>query len=86
MDVKKSYKADLDRHRASGFLTGLVVVLSLFVAALEFTTQGGMPEADDAQAWLDALDAYNRAISETKTQEGYPLRVVYPDYPTRPIS
>ena len=60
MDVKKSYKADLDRHRASGFLTGLVVVLSLFVAALEFTTQGGMPEADD-----DILDDISQDIEMT---------------------
>ena len=47
MEVKKSYKADLDNRRASGFLIGLVVVLSLFLAALEFTTHGGMPEAGD---------------------------------------
>lgn len=38
----------------------------------------------DWQAWLDALDAYNVAIEETKNQEGYPLRVEYPDYPTKP--
>lgn len=47
MDIKKSYKADLDNHRASGFLIGLVVVLSLFLGALEFTTQSGQSEADD---------------------------------------
>lgn len=38
----------------------------------------------DWQAWLDALDAYNVAIEETKDQEGYPLRVEYPEYPTKP--
>lgn len=38
----------------------------------------------DWQAWLDALDAYNLAIEATKTQEGYPLKVGYPDYPTKP--
>lgn len=38
----------------------------------------------DWQAWLDALDAYNVAIEETKNQETYPESVVYPEYPTRP--
>lgn len=38
----------------------------------------------DWQAWLDALDAYNVAIEETKNQEGYPLTVEYPEYPTKP--
>ena len=38
----------------------------------------------DWQAWLDALDAYNVAIEETKNQEGYPLKVEYPEYPTKP--
>lgn len=38
----------------------------------------------DWQAWLDALDAYNLAIEETKNQEGYPLKVTYPEYPKKP--
>ena len=37
----------------------------------------------DWQAWLDTLDAYNVAIEETKDQKGYPLKVVYPEYPKR---
>lgn len=40
----------------------------------------------DWQAWLDALDAYNLAVENTKTQESYPDRVVYPDYPSKPKS
>ena len=49
MDVKKSYKADLDKRRASAFLLGLVVVLSVFLAVLEFTSQGtGNGGGDDA--------------------------------------
>lgn len=40
----------------------------------------------DWQAWLDQLDAYNVAIEETKNQEGYPLRVTYPEYPTKPTA
>ena len=65
MEVKKSYKADLDNRRASGFLIGLVVVLSLFLAALEFTTHGGMPEAgddilDDISQDMEMAPAVNR--------------------------
>lgn len=37
----------------------------------------------DWQGWLDKLDAYNVAIEKTKDQEDYPLKVVYPEYPTR---
>ena len=51
VDVKKTYRADSDNRRVSGFLLGLVVALSLFLVALEFTTRGGMPEADE-----DVLD------------------------------
>lgn len=40
----------------------------------------------DWQAWLDTLDAYNVAIEETKNQEGYPLKVEYPEYPTKPAA
>lgn len=38
----------------------------------------------DWQAWLDTLDAYNVAIEKTQEQEGYPLRVTYPEYPMKP--
>lgn len=40
----------------------------------------------DWQAWLDTLDAYNVAIEETKNQGGYPLKVEYPEYPTKPTA
>lgn len=40
----------------------------------------------DWQSWLDTLDAYNVAIEETKNQEGYPLKVTYPEYPTKPTA
>ena len=60
MDVKKSYNADLDNKRASGFLIGLVVVLSLFLSALEFTTRSTVPEADD-----DILDDIAQDVEMT---------------------
>lgn len=37
-------------------------------------------------AWLDALDAYNVAIEETRNQPGYPLKVEYPEYPKKPTA
>ena len=40
----------------------------------------------DWSAWLDQLDAYNLAIEATKSQESYPLKVTYPDYPIKPTS
>lgn len=40
----------------------------------------------DWQAWLDTLDAYNKAVSDTKYQETYPDKVTYPDYPTKPTA
>ncbi|MCD8297282.1 MAG: energy transducer TonB [Prevotella sp.] len=39
MEIKKSHKADLESKRITGFLLGLVVVLSVFIVLLEFTTQ-----------------------------------------------
>ena len=38
----------------------------------------------DWSKWLDMLDAYNVAIEETKNQKDYPLKVIYPEYPTKP--
>lgn len=38
----------------------------------------------DWQVWLDTLDAYNVEIEKTKEQETYPLKVTYPEYPTKP--
>lgn len=38
----------------------------------------------DWQSWLNQLDAYNIAIEKTQEQEGYPLKVTYPEYPVKP--
>ena len=51
VELKKSYKADLEHQRASGFLLGLIVVLSLFLVCLEFTTSS--PSTDVADDILD---------------------------------
>lgn len=37
----------------------------------------------DWQGQLDKLDAYNKAIEDTKTQPGYPQTVEYPEYPEK---
>ncbi len=47
MEVKKSRSADLESHRSTGFLLGLIVVLATLFVALEYTT-GDNEEAADA--------------------------------------
>lgn len=37
----------------------------------------------DWQSWLDKLDAYNKAIEDTRNQETYPDKVDYPNYPEK---
>lgn len=49
----------------SGFLVGLVVALSLFLVALEFSSQGGIPEAgeyllDDVSQDIEMMPAVHR--------------------------
>jgi protein TonB len=57
VDVKNTYRACSDNRKVSGFLLGLVVALSLFLVALEFTSQSGMPEVGD-----DVLDDVSQDI------------------------
>ena len=38
VDIKKSYQADLEHRRLTGFLLGLVLALSLLYVGLEWTT------------------------------------------------
>ena len=65
MDVKNTYGASADNRRVSGFLVGLVVALSLFLVALEFSSQGGIPEAgedllDDVSQDIEMMPAVHR--------------------------
>ena len=53
MDIKKSGKANLDNHRSTGFLLGLILALSLLFAAFEYTTRPQGAEEDDSM--LDDL-------------------------------
>ncbi|MCD8202709.1 MAG: energy transducer TonB [Prevotella sp.] len=46
MKEKKSYKADLEGKRITGFLLGLVVVLAVFIVLLEFNTQSADTQTD----------------------------------------
>ncbi len=48
MDIKKSGKANLDNHRSTGFLLGLILALSLLFAAFEYTTRPQSAEEDDS--------------------------------------
>lgn len=47
VELKKSYKADLEHQRVSGFLLGLIVVLSMFLVCLEFTTSSQSTDVAD---------------------------------------
>lgn len=65
MDVKNTYSTSADNRRVSGFLVGLVVALSLFLVALEFSSQGGIPEAgedllDDVSQDIEMMPAVHR--------------------------
>lgn len=51
MEIKKSYRADLENKRPTWFLSGLVFVLALLFSALELTTS--RQEGENTQ---DALD------------------------------
>lgn len=53
MDIKKSDKANLDMHRGTGFLLGLIVALALLFTAFEYTTRPQAPNEDDSM--LDDL-------------------------------
>lgn len=39
MEIKKSFAADLERQRTTGFLLGLIVALALFFVGMELTTR-----------------------------------------------
>ncbi len=53
MEEKKSHKADLEKKRTTNFLLGLVTVLAIFVALLEFNTRSS--SVDDGYDALDDL-------------------------------
>lgn len=53
MDIKKSDKANLDNHRSTGFLLGLILAMALLFAAFEYTTRPQSYDEDDSM--LDDL-------------------------------
>ena len=57
MGIKKSDKASLDNRRTTGFLLGLVFVLSLCYVGLEFTSH-----ADDANSSSESFDDMSEDI------------------------
>lgn len=48
MEIRKSYKADLEHRRLSGFLLGLIVVLSVFLVLLEYPAQNNGEDTDSS--------------------------------------
>lgn len=53
MEVKKSDKANLDMHRSTGFLLGLIFALALLFVAFEYTSRPKSIDEDDSM--LDDL-------------------------------
>ncbi|MGP1625927.1 energy transducer TonB [Prevotella koreensis] len=49
MEVKKSAGADLERHRPTAFILGLIVALSLLLVALEYSSNPVGDEAGDTE-------------------------------------
>ena len=47
MEIKKSFRADIERQRTTGFLLGLVVALALCFAVLELTTRDVQGDIDE---------------------------------------
>ena len=65
MEQKKSQRADLESKRLTGFLIGLTVALSLFLAAMEYTTtdapdSSNADQIDDLMNDVDLMPAPDR--------------------------
>lgn len=79
MEIKKSYKADLDWHWLKRFLIGLAIALSLFVAVLEFPVRYGGTDTDD-----DSMDDVLQEMAMRKKQERQDMiAVVEPSRPRK---
>lgn len=79
MEIKKSYKADLDRHWLKRFLIGLAIALSLFVAVLEFPVRYGGTDTED-----DSMDDVLQEMAMRKKQERQDMiAVVEPSRPRK---
>jgi len=48
LEIKKSYKADLERRRPTMFLLGIIVVLASFIVIIEHTTSDGGGYVEDS--------------------------------------
>lgn len=64
MERKKSDKANLDLHRGTGFLLGLVVALALLFTAFEYTSRSTPSEEDDSM-----LDDISEDLAMTSAQD-----------------
>lgn len=79
MEIKKSYKADLDRHWLKRFLIGLAIALSLFVAVLEFPVRYGGTDTEG-----DSMDDVLQEMAMRKKQERQDMiAVVEPSRPRK---
>jgi hypothetical protein len=49
LEIKKSKQADLENKRWVGFMLGLIIALSAFFVAMEYTSNGGSDNNEDAK-------------------------------------
>lgn len=66
MEVKKSYKADLEHRRKTGYILGLILVLALFAVALEFNFSDGEVMYDEEMLDDIVQDLQLKAAVEQK--------------------
>lgn len=64
METKKSDKANLDLHRGTGFLLGLVIALALLFTAFEYTSRPTDYKEDDSM-----LDDITEDLAMTSAQD-----------------
>ncbi len=76
VDEKKSNKADLESKRITGFLLGLVVVLSIFIVLIEFNTQSVDSEVNNNL--LDDLSQDIEMMPVLQRQDMIPAEIVAP--------
>lgn len=66
MEVKKSYKADLEHRRKTGYILGLILVLALFAVAMEFNFSDGEVMYDEEMLDDIVQDLQLKAAVEQK--------------------
>jgi len=81
VDLKKSYKADLECQRRHLFLLGLVFALAAFVVALEYTTSG-----EEQEYMSDLIDDMAQDIEMMPAMQQKDMIAAAPEQPKQPLT